>query len=184
MARVEEMVMPVRLDEKTFRRFARFDVLILRRQWLRPAAFALILTAFAVVAFMSGRPQSGLLGGVLLAVGLGLPAVYIGTFLAQVSRQARLQKLKPPRLVYQVTLDGKGVRVTNRAKEEEPLLVDWEKIPVAIRVRDAIYLYVAPSRAFLLPEGSGGYTGDKVWAALRERLGEGKCRDRRLLKRA
>ena len=40
----------VRLDAKTFRRFSRFDMLRLRRRWVRPTVFAAILIAFAVMA--------------------------------------------------------------------------------------------------------------------------------------
>ena len=71
----QTIVIPVRLDEKTFRRFARFDMLRLRKRWVKPALFALILCAFAFVALLSRRPESGLIAAVLLAVGLGLPIV-------------------------------------------------------------------------------------------------------------
>lgn len=30
------IVIPVRLDEKTFKRFARFDMFVLRKKWVRP----------------------------------------------------------------------------------------------------------------------------------------------------
>ena len=45
-----EIVIPVKLDEKTFKRFARFDMFILRKHWVRPLIFSLLLTAFAIVA--------------------------------------------------------------------------------------------------------------------------------------
>ena len=40
----KDIVIAVRLDEKTFKRFARFDMLTRRKQWVRPALFSLILT--------------------------------------------------------------------------------------------------------------------------------------------
>ena len=64
MATGHDIVIPVKLDEKTFRRFARFDMLVLRKRWLRPAVFALILVAFAMVALFSRLPESGLVSGV------------------------------------------------------------------------------------------------------------------------
>ena len=73
MSHRQSIVISVRLDEKTFRRFARFDMLRLRKRWVKPALFALILCAFAFVALISRKPQSGLIAAVLLAVGLGLP---------------------------------------------------------------------------------------------------------------
>ena len=102
---VDEIVIPVKLDARTFRRFSRFDTFRLRRRWVRPAMFAAIMVAFATVALLSGREGSGLIGAVLLSVGLGLPLVHIGTFLYQVEAQARRWKLDPPRRVYTVRLE-------------------------------------------------------------------------------
>ena len=87
----------VRLDAKTFRRFSRFDMLRLRRRWVRPTVFAAILIAFAAVALLTGRAQAGLIAAVLLAVGLGLPLVYFGSFLSQVNMQVMRYNLDPPR---------------------------------------------------------------------------------------
>ena len=49
----ETITIPVRLDEKTFRRFARFDAFLLRRRLAKPAVFAAIFLAFSLVAFLS-----------------------------------------------------------------------------------------------------------------------------------
>ena len=48
-----DITVPVKLDEKTFKRFARFDMLALRKKWIRPAVFSLILIAFAVKYIMN-----------------------------------------------------------------------------------------------------------------------------------
>ena len=173
-----EYVIPVKLDARTFRRFSRFDALLLRRKWVRPAAFALIFTAFAALALLSRRPQAGLIAAVLLTVGLGLPLTYFGTFFSQVRRQAALFRLDAPRAVYTVTLSAEGVRVVNDRKEEDPLGLPWAAVQAAFRVRGCIYLYASAARAFLLPEGQGNATQDQIWAALVKHMG-GKCRDRR-----
>jgi len=72
---------------------------------------ALILCAFAVVALISRLPQSGMIAAVLLAVGLGLPIVYIGMFLSSVNMQASRWKLEKGRNVYTVQLTEEGFRV-------------------------------------------------------------------------
>ena len=46
------VTIPVRLDEKTFKRFARFDMFSLRRKWIRPVLFSAILIAFAFAALL------------------------------------------------------------------------------------------------------------------------------------
>lgn len=166
-----EYVVPVRLDAATFRRFCVFDTLRLRRRWVRPAVFALILSGFAAVALLSGRDQAGLIAAVLLAVGLGLPLVYIGSFLAQVNRQAALFGLDKPRTVYTVTLNADGVGVTSQLRKEPPVQVPWPQVQAAFRRRDCIYLYVNAARAFLLPAGQGGVSQDELWAYLQKHMG-------------
>ena len=165
------IVIPVRLDAGTFRRFCWFDALRLRRKWVRPAAFALILIAFAVAALLSGKAQSGLIAAVLLAVGLGLPLAYFGTFFSQVNAQAARHGLKPSRRVYTVRLDGEGVHVANDQQREPPLDVPWDDVRAAYRVRGCAYLYVSATRAFLLPDGQGDAAPAEVWAFIAERMG-------------
>ena len=167
----EEIVVRVKLDERTFKRFSRFDTLKLRKKWARPAAFAGILAAFAAAALLSGKPQAGLVAAVLLAVGLGLPLVYFGTFLSQVNRQAVRLKLKPPRAVYTVRLDRKGVRVTNDQRDEETVSLKWDEVQAAFRARGCAYLYANAARAYLLPDSQASVPADELWAFLTDRLG-------------
>ena len=72
------ITIPVRLDSRTFKRFALFDAFVVKRHWRGPALFAAVLLGFAALALLLRRAQSGLIAAVLLAVGLGLPFVYIG----------------------------------------------------------------------------------------------------------
>ena len=169
------ITVPVRLDAKTFKRFGRFDMFSLRRRWVRPMVFALILIAFAAVALLSGRAQAGMIAAVLLVVGLGLPLVYFGSFLSQVNLQAERLRLDQPRLVYTVTLDFDGVRVVNNMKKEDAQFVKWADVQAAFRKKDCVYLYVSPVRAFLLPAGQADATDDELWAYLGEHLGD-RCR--------
>ena len=176
MSAGKTMVSPVRLDEKTFRRFARFDMFSRRKKWVRPAVFALILIAFAVAALLVRKEQSGLIAAVLLVVGLGLPFVYIGTFLSQVNMQAVRAKLKPARLVYTVTLREAGIRVENNQKHEDPLEMEWPAVYRAFRKKGCIYLYVTSARAFLLPDGQASVSDPEVWQYLVDHLGTEKCK--------
>ena len=148
MAENQTITIPVRLDEKTFRRFARFDMLRLRRRWVRPLVFALILCAFAAVALVSRLPQSGMIAAVLLVVGLGLPIVYIGMFLSQVNVQAAQWQLGKGRTDYTVSLSDSGIRVVSDWKQEDTGLVPWEKAARAFdkaeRERTLVYKSVAP----------------------------------------
>ena len=172
----QSIVIPVRLDEKTFRRFARFDMLRLRKRWVKPALFALILCAFAFVALFSRRPESGLIAAVLLSVGLGLPIVYVGMFLSQVNLQADKWKLGKGRPVYTVTLRSRDFTVISDQKAGEAVTVDWKDAAQAFRMPGCIYLYASPAKAFLLPDGQADAPDRDVWAMIMTHLGADKCR--------
>jgi len=171
----QTITVSVRLDGKTFWHFMWFDAFILRKRLRRPAAFAAIFAAFALLAFFSGQAQSTLLGTVLLLAGLGLPAVYVGSYLADVHRQAKQANLKARPLVYTVRLDVSGITVTNARKKEEPLRLSWQEVAQAFRMKDCVYLYVTAQKAFLLPEGQADTPDEALWQMLVRNLGAGKC---------
>lgn len=171
-----DIVIPVKLDQKTFRRFAWFDMLWLRKRWVRPAVFAIILCGFAYAALWTRLPQSGMIAAVLMAVGLGLPIVYVGMFLSQVNVQAEKSGLGKGKLVYTVTLRSRDFSVVNHQKQGEAVTVPWLEAGQAFRMRGCIYLYASPVRAFLLPDGQAGVPDEEVWQAILQRLGKDKCR--------
>ena len=175
MSSERNITIPVRLDEKTFKRFARFDMFTLRKRWVRPVIFSAILIAFAVVALLTKKAQSGMIAAVLLAVGIGLPVVYFGSFFSQVNMQALQQKLKPPRNVYTVTLREEGIRVENNQRQEDVLEMEWTAVQKAFRRKGCIYLYVTPTKAFLLPEGQADAPDEEVWDYLTAHMGSEKC---------
>ena len=167
----QEITVRVRLDAKTFRRFCRFDALRLRKKWARPVVFALILVAFAFVALLARREQSGMIAAVLLVIGLGLPLVYFGSFFAQVNVQVERHKLDPPRRVYTVRLSREGVNVVNDQKDEPPLDVSWKDVQAAFRAKGCVYLYVNAARAFLLPDGQADADPAALWALIEKHMG-------------
>lgn len=175
MSSERSIMIPVRLDEKTFKRFARFDMFTLRKRWVRPVIFSAILIAFAFVALLTKKAQSGMIAAVLLAVGIGLPVVYFGSFFSQVNMQALQQKLKPPRNVYTVTLQEEGIRVENNQRQEDVLEMEWTAVQKAFRRKGCIYLYVTPTKAFLLPEGQADAPDEEVWDYLTAHMGSEKC---------
>lgn len=178
---MEEKKITVRvvMDAKTFRSFALFDSLLRRRLWRAPALFAGILLFFALLCFLlrERAEQAALLGVVLLAVGLGLPAVYFFTFLRSVRMQIRKLKLDRPRPVYTVTISAaEGVRA---AVKKESACYRWEDLHSAYRRNGCIYLYVSAQRAYLLPEPqiTGGV--EDLWRLLGEKMPSGCLFDER-----
>lgn len=167
----QEITVRVRLDAKTFRRFCRFDALRLRKKWVRPVVFALILVAFAFVALLARKEQSGMIAAVLLVIGLGLPLVYFGSFFSQVNMQVERHNLNPPRRVYTVRLSREGVNVVNDQKDEPALDVPWKDLQAAFRAKGCVYLYVNAARAFLLPDGQADADPAALWALIEKHMG-------------
>ncbi len=162
----------VRVDRRMLRAFGLFDTFVLKKRWRQPVVFALILTAFAAACFVSGKPQSALMGGVLLAMGLLLPAVYVLMYLSQLKAQAKALKLDKPRPAYTLRLSDDGVDIHNDRKQEDDVHLGWESLHGAWRAKDAAYLYATPAKAFLLPDGQADADPQAVWAYLCEKLGD------------
>lgn len=169
-----------RIDPKTFYRFAVFDTLKLRKRWISPAVFAGIFLVCALICFfMRAKTESAaLLGTVLLAVGLGVPAVYFGTFFHSLTQQARTMKLQQAAVAYTVTLSDAGVRVTGGKSGGGTVSFRWDQLFGVYQVPGCVYLYVSPRQAFLLPESCVDGTLEELRLFLAARLDSGKIHTR------
>ncbi len=164
------ITIPVKLSEKSFRRFALYDAFVLNRKWIRPASFAGILTGFAVIALLSRRQQSGLIAAVLLVIALGLPLVWAGTFLTQVNLQVQRFRLKPPRLVYTVTLTEESMHVQHAGKSKETVDIALKDLWTVRQCRGDMYLYASPGRAFILPSGQADAADAEILELLSDKV--------------
>lgn len=163
------MTIEVVLDKLTFRRFALFDMLRHRKQWRSPALFALILCASGGICFAMRLVEgAALLGIVLMAVGLGLPLVYFLSFFQSLNKQITANDLLRPRKVYTVHVEDDGIRVEN---EKEQAHYSWNQVHHAYRDTLAIYLYITPQRAFLLPGDCIPDSPDALWNQITQALG-------------
>jgi len=104
----------------------------------------------------------------LLAIAVALPFSYVFIFLSGVKEQAK--KLKLPRRVYTLTFSPGGVSISNDIKKDEVVWLEWNKVHALHRRRGAIYLYAAPTRAFILPDGQADVSQDELWLMLTDRV--------------
>ena len=150
---------PSQIDQDDFLRFALFDTFRVKKRWKTPVLFACIMSAFATICFCfrSSREQAALLGGVLLAIGLILPVIWFLLFLSSVKREAKKLGLSKHKAAYYLFLREEGVTIT---REKEKVEYAWENLHMAWRVKGCIYLYVLPTRAFLMPERA---ESDAAW---------------------
>lgn len=175
----QSVILLSRIAPETFRAFALFDAFRRQKRWRAPLLFAAIFSAFALVCFTLGRglPQSELMGGVLLAVGLGLPLFYVMYFLYSVEAQSRKLRLDQKRPVYTVRLDGTGLSVEqNGQKASWP----WEELAFAYRLDQCVCLYPTVRNAFLLPDGEDSRREvERAWELVRLHMSGEKIFDLR-----
>ena len=164
MMEQKTLIIPAKIDGQTFFRFALFDTFRRQGRWKAPALFAAIFAAAAAVCFALRQRRTGaaLLGGVLLAVGLGLPAAYVLSFLLSVRRRGKA--LDGSKIAYTIHLKEEGVLALTGEQQAE---YRWEEIHRAYRAQTCLYLYVSAQKAFLLPECP---QSEAVWEILRRRL--------------
>lgn len=164
------MKIEVWLSEKEFIKFSIFDTFRRNRAWLRPALFAALLGAAAAVCFVLHERQGAvLLGGVLLAVGLGLPAAWILSFFLSLRKQAKAAGLVEGKYAYTLELydDSRGLAVDNG---KEHAAYPWEQVFRVYRDETASYLYISPQRAYLIPHSCVRGGADGLWALLERRV--------------
>lgn len=167
-----------RITPEVFREFALFDTMYRQKRYRGPVLFAAILAVFACICFsQQGRNgQAVLLGAVLLAVGLGLPAAYILSFLYSVYKKSRQLGLKNAPAAYTVTLSPELVVVVTAGEQRAEYA--WKDVLQVYRIKRSTCLYVSASRAYLLPV-SDRREEDKRWALISERVPAEKREDLR-----
>ena len=172
------ITIPVKLDRVTFRRFASFDTFRRQRRWRMPVWFTVLFVSLSIFLFLqTDKPQSGLLGGVILAIGLGLPVIYFTSFFITLRENTIKHCL--PRQVYTVQLRDEDVHISSLINQNEELTLPWDKLHAAFRVQGAVYLYILPTRAFLLPDGQADVPDDDLWAFLEQKMPKKSCRSLR-----
>ncbi len=171
------MKIEVIMTEEIFRRFTMFDILKRRKMWRPSAIFATIMSVSAIICYcMSHVKGASLLGTVLLIVGLGMPAVYFGTFFSSLKQQILVHDLKRPKHVYTLHLTHKaaGIAVSN---EKESAAYEWEKVHHVYHDLTATYLFITPARGFILPHQCIEEGEDALWDLIRKKIPESRRTD-------
>ncbi len=175
----KQITVHVRLDAKSFRRYCAFDTFRRQRRWYAPVLIAMLLITVSLSGLLGVVPLSESASGVLMGLGIAVPLVVFGLYFIQIEAQVASQGLKSAPAVYSLALGTEGVKVTNDQKKEPAVELDWAQLWGAFRRPDAIYLYVNPQRAFILPDGQASASPDELWRFLQKRLGPEKCVARR-----
>ena len=167
----------VKLDPRTFRGYCAFDTFRRQRRWYPPIMAGMVLVTLSAALLLMGKGTRA--AGVLMGLGIAVPMVVFGLYFIQIEAQVASQGLKSAPAVYSLALGTEGVKVTNDQKKEPAVELDWTQLWGAFRRPDAIYLYVNPQRAFILPDGQASASPDELWRFLQKHLGPEKCVARR-----
>lgn len=164
------MKIEVLLTAEVFRRFTLFDIMKRRKMWKRPAIWAAILCASAVICFLMQNIRGAkLLGSVLTFIGLGMPLSYFASFSSSLKQQIVKLGLTRPIHAYTLVLSekNKGIQVSNETEQAE---YEWKKVHHAYRDRTATYLFITRERAFILPHACVEEGDDALWALMEKKL--------------
>lgn len=152
------MTQPIRIsvtmDSDTFKSFVSFDLFHHRKAWRRPAVFMAILLVAAVICLtqMGSVPDAWKLSLVLAVIALGLPLVYFGTFAHNLKNSIKKMGLTEPKPFYSLQLDDNGFSIWMAGEQDKAApsrQCDWHHIHLAYRTKDAVYIYVQQSQAYL-----------------------------------
>lgn len=169
------LTIPATIDGNIFTHFALFDTFRMKKRWKSPLLFTLIMTFFSLICFAvrKTKEDAALLGFVLLACALVLPAVWFFMFMISIRGQIKKNGLSETKAQYFVMLSDEKIRVV---KGKEEIEHTWEDAYMAYRVKDCIYLYVSTARAYLMPESQDA---EAAWAMISRCLPKEKMTDYR-----
>lgn len=111
------------------------------------------------------------MGSLLLIIGLGGPLHYFITYNISVRNEAKNQKLDTSPLVYTLHFTSQGVGVSDK---KETATYQWKDIFRAYKRKKAIYIYIVPKQAFLIPLHCLKNDPDSFWQDIKSHLGEEK----------
>lgn len=163
---------PIHMQAETFRKFAWFNTMKLRKAWRNPFIFFLIFVISSILCFLQ-YPSDGaiMLGILLLIIGIGLPVLYLINFNRSISQEIKKHKLNHNPLVYTLTFTEEELQVL---AGDQRANYPWEILYRAYQKSDAIYLYVTPARGFILPYYASKISPENVWNALVKYMGTEK----------
>ena len=169
----------VKINSHIFRRFAMFDTFRLKRRWVSPVVFSVIFLVFSFACMISGKEQAEMIGTLLQIIGLGLPVCYVLSFRFQVGDQCKRLGLKTLRPAYTLNFWESELRIINDMNAEPEVKLPYETLHGVWRVNGAYYIYAAPARAFILPDGQSSASAAELWDLLSERMPQDKLHGRK-----
>lgn len=173
----------VRLGPASFKNFAVFDAMTKQQKWRTPVMIGAVGIIGGLICFLLQDMSENmfLLGVFLMVLGMFVPSMYFRKFYASIQEQTVRMKIEEPRQVYTIELgaDPNGI-VYYHPKEKTPAgAYAWKEIDSVWRTEKAIYLYVDPTHALLIPDTTKNVRQDEVWELVKQQAKPEKLHDER-----
>lgn len=180
---------PIKLSARTFKNFARFNAFRRQHRWIFPVSIAVFCFIFSVLSFMFQEklPWGSSLGSILSAVTVLVPLGYFRSFYSALDTQVERMNLKEPRHVYTIELsesNTNSICLFYPGEKYPSEIFSWKTLEGAWRTDHAIYIYINPQHALLIPDVIKTLNQDELWKFLGKHLGTAKihnCQKRGLL---
>lgn len=179
----------IKLSARTFKNFAHFNAMRRQRRWILPVGISVFCFIFSVLSFMYQEtlPWGASLGSILSALTVLIPTGYFRSFSSALNKQVERMNLKEPRHVYTIELSestNDSIRFFYPDEKKPSEIFSWKELEGAWRTDHAIYIYINPQRALLIPDIIKNLDQNELWAFLEKQLGAAKmhnCKKRGLL---
>ena len=176
---VKSVTVNVVVNSEIFYNFSVFDGLYRKRGLFNAVIFATVMSVFALVCII--MLGDTFLGSLLFLIGWGFPAFRVWNCVRFAKAQIKYLDLDNPKTVYSLHFSDEpdGITVTNHGGGDDPLVYKWVDIHYAYRADGCIYLFVLPTKAYLLPDGQAVEGTEALWQIIKANLPEHKVQDRR-----
>lgn len=135
----------VHMTPKLYRDFTLYDTYLRQKRWRQLALFAgILLVSAALCLYKKGY----LLSAVLALIAVGLPVANIQNAVRFINLQCKRANLANKPLAYTLTFTPESIHVQAGTEESS---YRRDSIHRVIFRSNAIYLYVLPEKAYLLP---------------------------------
>ena len=172
---------PVFLGEKNFKDYIKFDVLTRQKKYKKPVSlfFALYMAATLCFAMQDTVDVAFVFGSIFIVAAVFIPTNFFRTLTNSMNEQTKKMKLSPPREVYTVHLSSRANGISYDYPEDKKIAGEfyWKDALSAWKTRNAIYLYVSDTQAFLIPNNNPNLDYDGIWAFIKSNLPQDKLHE-------
>ncbi len=165
---------PVSLNEKQFKDFIMYDSMTKNKRYKTTLSITIMLFTLATLCFASQEslPAAEMAGNILIIFTVLIPTNYVRTFQNSIKSQTEKMCLNPARHVYTINLStsSSGIHYFYPKESTAAGQFSWKAVDGAYKTRHAIYLYVTPQQALIIPDTIQSPDYDTIWRFIKGNL--------------